>query len=184
MKVFGIIGWKNSGKTTLITKIIKELTTRDLSVATIKHAHHEFDIDQPGKDSFQHRQAGANQVLVASHKRWALMHEITDNEQEPALETLLAKLDPVDIVIVEGFKFSDHPKLAVMREENNLDPLPDKAQPIVAIATDSNITAQQYNCSGPVFSLSDISTICDFIIQHCQSSTLKPTLKNQHRTSE
>lgn len=168
MKVFGIVGWKNSGKTTLITKIIRELTTRNLRVATIKHAHHEFDIDQPGKDSFQHRHAGANQVLVASHKRWALMHEITDNEQEPALETLLEKLDPVDIVIVEGFKLSGHPKLAVMRGENNLDPLPDEAQPIVAIATDSDITGQKHNCNGPIFSLSDVEKICDFILDHSQ----------------
>jgi len=175
MKVFGIIGWKNSGKTTLITKIIKELTARDLSVATIKHAHHEFDIDHPGKDSFQHRHAGANQVLVASHKRWALMHEITDKEEEPTLETLLAKLDPVDIVIVEGFKLSDHPKLAVIRGGNNLDPLPDEAHPIVAIATDSDIKAQQYNCSGPVFSLSDISNVSDFILQHAQTSIEKST---------
>ncbi|GAB1269278.1 molybdopterin-guanine dinucleotide biosynthesis protein B [Aurantivibrio infirmus] len=168
MKVFGIIGWKNSGKTTLISKIISELSERNLSVATIKHAHHEFDIDHPGKDSFQHRQAGANQVLVASHRRWALMHEIEDNEKEPSLACLLSKLDPVDIVIVEGFKLSDHPKLVVVRQQNNLEPLPDQAQPIVAIATDAQINKQDYNCNGPVFSLGDVSSICDFILDNAR----------------
>lgn len=162
MKVFGITGWKNSGKTTLITKIIQQLNVKGYSVSTIKHAHHALDIDTPGKDSYKHREAGAEQVLLATQQRWALLTEHV-NKSEPTLDTLLAKLDPVDFVIVEGFKQSNHPKLAVVRPEHNPDPLNDAA-PLVAIASSTPVDPQQYGCDGPNFLLDDIDTITHFII--------------------
>ena len=103
MRVIGLAGWSGSGKTTLITKVIPVLVGRGLKVATIKHAHHAFDIDRPGKDSWLHREAGASEVVVASSRRWALVHELR-NEPELSLADLLAKLTPVDLVIIEGFK--------------------------------------------------------------------------------
>ncbi|MGH1469713.1 MAG: molybdopterin-guanine dinucleotide biosynthesis protein B [Cellvibrionaceae bacterium] len=169
MKVFGITGWKNSGKTTLVTSVVKSLSHRGFSVATIKHAHHAFDIDHPGKDSYLHRQAGAQQVLVASKMRWALMHELSENDSsnpEPTLDELLLKLTPVDIVIVEGFKRCDHPKLAVIRPDHNPEPLPDES-PLVAIASDKKIDPLTYGCSGPLFSLKEIDNIVDFIVEYC-----------------
>lgn len=174
MKVFGITGWKNSGKTTLVTGIVRTLSQRGFSVATIKHAHHAFDIDHPGKDSYLHRTAGAQQVLVTSKHRWALMHELTapDNNEknnlpEPTLEELLSKLSPVDIVIVEGFKHSNHPKLAVIRPEHNPEPLSDEA-PLVAIASDQIVDPKNYGCDGPLFLLDDTEKIVDFILEYCE----------------
>lgn len=166
MKVFGITGWKNSGKTTLVVNIVKALSERGYRVATIKHAHHAFDIDQPGKDSFLHRDAGATEVLVASGKRWALMHELRD-DSEPSLAELLEKLSPADIVIVEGFKRSPHPKLAVIRPEHNAELLPDAA-PLVAIASDKSIDPVLYGCDGPVFGLHDVTAIVNYIIEYCE----------------
>jgi len=165
MKVFGITGWKNSGKTTLVTGIVKLLSERGFSVATIKHAHHAFDIDHPGKDSYQHRAAGAQQVIVTSKQRWALMHELSSGD-EPTLEELLSKLTPVDIVIVEGFKRCHHPKLAVIRPDHNPEPLPDES-PLVAIASDQSIDPKIYGCDGPLFSLNQIDSIVDFIVEYC-----------------
>ncbi|GAB1256789.1 molybdopterin-guanine dinucleotide biosynthesis protein B [Aurantivibrio plasticivorans] len=167
MRLFGITGWKNSGKTTLMVNIVSELRRRNYSVATIKHAHHEFDIDQPGKDSFRHRTAGASQVIVASSKRWALVKEL-DQQPEPTLDQLLAKLDPVDFVIVEGFKRSPHPKLAVVRPDHNAEPLPD-AEPLLALASDQSINAIDYGCNGPVFPLTDVKQICDFIVENANN---------------
>ncbi len=170
MKVFGITGWKNSGKTTLVTGIVKSLSQRGFSVATIKHAHHDFDIDHSGKDSYLHREAGAQQVLIASSQRWALMHELSrDNSSkniEPTLGELLSKLTPVDIVIIEGFKQCDHPKLAVIRPDHNPEPLPDES-PLVAVASDKNIDPKMYGCNGPLFSLKEIDSIVDFIVEYC-----------------
>lgn len=175
MKVFGITGWKNSGKTTLVVNLVQELRRRGFSIATIKHAHHAFDIDQPGKDSYQHRAAGATQVLVASRQRWALMHELeTDNE--PTLDILIGKLDPVDIVLVEGFKESNHPKLAVIRSNINKEKLPITAQPLVALASDAELKAEDYDCSGPVFNLNAVAAIADFIVDYCK---LKPATTKQ-----
>src|ERR1700742_4595637 len=122
MRVIGLAGWSGSGKTTLITKVIPVLIGRSLKVATIKHAHHDFDIDRPGKDSWLHREAGASEVLVASGRRWALVHELRE-EPEPGLADLLAKLSPVDLVIIEGFKRHMHPKLEVFREAVGKPPL-------------------------------------------------------------
>jgi len=116
MRIVGLAGWSGSGKTSLLAKLIPLLTARGLSVSTIKHAHHEFDIDQPGKDSWVHRQAGATEVLVASVRRYALMRELRD-QQEPTLGELMAKLAPVDIVLIEGFKRDPHPKIEIHRPE-------------------------------------------------------------------
>src|SRR6202040_2047888 len=110
MRIFGLAGWSGSGKTTLMTLLIPELVSRGITVSTLKHAHHSFDVDQPGKDSWEHRQAGAREVLVASSTRWALMHELRD-EAEPSLAALLARMCPVDLVLVEGFKRDRHPKI-------------------------------------------------------------------------
>ena len=114
MRIIGLAGWSGAGKTTLLTKVIPVLVRRGLKVATVKHAHHEFDIDRPGKDSWLHREAGASEVAIVSSRRWALMHELRD-EPEPPLMEILAKLSPVDLVIVEGFKRHAHPKLEVYR---------------------------------------------------------------------
>src|SRR3954452_18962426 len=112
MKIIGIAGWSGAGKTTLLTRVIPCLTARGLRVSTIKHAHHDFDVDQPGKDSHTHRLAGATEVLVSSSRRFALMHELR-GEDEPALAALLCRLSPVDLVVIEGFKREAHPKLEV-----------------------------------------------------------------------
>src|SRR5690242_4506755 len=114
MRIFGLAGWSGSGKTTLMAALLPELVSRGLTVSTVKHAHHAFDIDQPGKDSWRHRQAGAREVMIASNRRWALMHELRD-EPEPTLDELLRRLSPVDLVLVEGYKGHSHPKLEVYR---------------------------------------------------------------------
>ena len=117
MRIIGLAGWSGAGKTTLLTRLIPHLTGQGLRVATIKHAHHAFDIDVPGKDSYEHRAAGAAQVLVASGRRWALMTELR-GEAEPPLSSLIARLDPADLVIIEGFKRDPHPKIEVFRSAN------------------------------------------------------------------
>src|SRR5690349_12988821 len=114
MRVIGLAGWSGAGKTTLLVKLIPELARRGLTVSTVKHAHHAFDIDTPGKDSFEHRAAGATEVLVASARRWALVHELR-GQAEPSLQALLQQLSAVDLVIVEGFKAAAHPKIEVFR---------------------------------------------------------------------
>src|SRR6266702_655576 len=114
MRIIGLAGWSGSGKTTLLAKVIPRLVVRGLKVSTLKHAHHGFDVDQPGKDSHTHRAAGATEVLVSSANRWALVHELR-GQAEPALGALLAKLSPVDLVLVEGYKREPHPKLEVHR---------------------------------------------------------------------
>lgn len=136
MNILGFAGYSGSGKTTLLEKVIPLLRQRGLSVSVIKHAHHNFDIDRPGKDSFRHREAGAQEVLIVSGHRWALMHELRD-EPEPSLEALCARLSPCDLVLVEGYKFSAIPKLEVHRPATGHPPLyPDDPQ-IIAVVTDS-----------------------------------------------
>jgi molybdopterin-guanine dinucleotide biosynthesis protein B len=136
MKVIGLVGWSGAGKTTLIVKLVQELKSRGLTVSTLKHAHHDFDVDQPGKDSYAHRQAGAHEVLVASANRWALMHEL-HGAQEPSLCDLLARLAPVDIVLVEGFKKGAHAKIEVHRVGNAKPFLFPDDPSIVALASDA-----------------------------------------------
>ena len=135
MRIIGLAGWSGAGKTTLLTRLIPELRGRGLRVSTLKHAHHEFDVDKPGKDSFEHRAAGASQVLVASAKRWALMTEHRD-APEPTLAALLTHLSPVDLVIVEGFKRDAHPKIEVHRAANEKPWMRPEMPGIVAVASD------------------------------------------------
>ena len=166
-RVFGITGWKNSGKTTLTEKLVSELVRRGWTVSTVKHAHHEFDIDKPGADSFRHRQAGATEVAVVSGVRWALMHELRA-EDEPTLETILSRLAPCDIVLVEGYKREAHKKIETRRiEAKDRSPLSANDGHIVAIAADFEITGE----SLPVFDLNDTGGIADFIER---ATSLKP----------
>jgi molybdopterin-guanine dinucleotide biosynthesis protein B len=147
MKLLGLIGSSGSGKTHLLTRLLPLYTARGLRVSTIKHAHHGFDLDQPGKDSFQHRQAGAHEVLIASAARWALMHEA--DGPEPSLDQLVGRLSPVDLVLVEGFKASPHPKIEIHREGLGRPPFWPGRQDVVAVASDSAIP----DCTVPVLDL-------------------------------
>lgn len=158
-RVFGITGWKNSGKTTLTEKLVAELVRRGWRVSTIKHAHHDFDIDKPGADSFRHRQAGATEVAIVSGNRWALMHELR-GEDEPTLEAILSRLAPSDIVIVEGYKREAHRKIETRRmDAKDQTPLSASDPNIVAIASDFAVE----NNNLPVFDLDDTKSIADFV---------------------
>jgi molybdopterin-guanine dinucleotide biosynthesis protein B len=161
MRIIGLAGWSGAGKTTLLIKVIPCLIARGLRVSTLKHAHHAFDVDQPGKDSHSHRMAGATEVLVGAASRWALVHELR-GEAEPQLDTLLGKLSPVDVVIIEGYKREAHPKLEVYRAAVG-KPLihPDDPQ-IVAIAADTALPSARV----PVVSLDDIEGIADILLKH------------------
>ncbi|MGE0418795.1 MAG: molybdopterin-guanine dinucleotide biosynthesis protein B [Acetobacteraceae bacterium] len=134
MKTMGIVGWSGSGKTTLLVKLLPLLRARGLTVSTVKHVHHGFDMDQPGKDSYRHRQAGAHEVMVAAGTRWALLHEIVG--PEPPLPALLDKLDPVDLVLVEGYKSHPFPKLEVFRSALGKPPLWSDDPHVIAVASD------------------------------------------------
>jgi molybdopterin-guanine dinucleotide biosynthesis protein B len=158
MRIFGLAGWSGSGKTTLLAALIPELVGRGVSVSTIKHAHHQFDIDQPGKDSWVHRQAGASEVMVASSRRFALMHELRD-APEPALDELVSRMAPVDLLLVEGFKRGPHPKLEVYRPAVGKPFLYLDDPHIVAVASDETLTVPL-----PVLPLGDIAAIADFIL--------------------
>lgn len=158
-RVFGITGWKNSGKTTLTERLVATLTARGWRISTVKHAHHAFDIDQEGTDSFRHRQAGAGEVAIVSGKRWALMHEL-HGEEEPKLETILARLSPCDLVLVEGYKRENHLKIeARRRDARNGTPLSASDPHIVAIAADHPVEGETI----PVFDIDDVPAIADFI---------------------
>ena len=139
MKVIGLAGWSGAGKTTLLTRVIPQLVAGGLKVSTIKHAHHAFDMDIPGKDSWRHREAGASEVLVASSKRYALLHELRD-EDEPKLGYLLTRITPVDLLIVEGFKFEAHPKIEVCRQANEKPFLHGQDPHILGLVTDAPCT--------------------------------------------
>jgi molybdopterin-guanine dinucleotide biosynthesis protein B len=158
MKVIGIAGWSGAGKTTLLTRLIPQLTGQGLKVSTIKHAHHAFDVDVPGKDSWRHREAGASEVLVSSRNRFALMHELR-GDAEPTLLELLGKLSPVDLVIIEGFKFDAHPKIEVHRLANEKPLLHPQDPHIVAIASDAVIDAPI-----PCVHLDDVAAISAMIL--------------------
>ena len=136
-RVLGVVGWSGSGKTTLLVKLIPLLTRRGLQVSTLKHAHHAFDIDVPGKDSYAHRQAGAGEVLVFSGRRWALMHEVRAEEPEPALAELLGRLSPCDLILIEGFKGEPHAKLEVFRPALGKPPLYPTDPDVMAVASDA-----------------------------------------------
>ncbi len=161
-RIFGIVGWKNSGKTTLIERIVREFTAQGFAVSTIKHAHHTFDIDVPGKDSYKHREAGAREVLVASAARWALVHELR-GAPEPSLVELVAHIAPCDLILVEGFKQHDHPKIEVLRAVNRDGRIADQDQTVCAIATDDRALAEGH----PYLPLNDAAAIVAFIRQRC-----------------
>jgi molybdopterin-guanine dinucleotide biosynthesis protein B len=159
MRIIGLAGYSGSGKTTLLAKAIPRLIARGLAVSTLKHAHHEFDVDQPGKDSHTHRMAGATEVLVASSRRFALVHELR-GEAEPSLAALLGKLAPVDLVLIEGYKSAPHPKLEVHRAAVGMPLLSLNDPAIVAIASD--VALQE--ASVPVLDLNDVEGIVEILI--------------------
>ncbi|MFT6556773.1 molybdopterin-guanine dinucleotide biosynthesis protein B [Sneathiella sp.] len=160
MKIIGISGWSGNGKTTLLERLIPSLMSKGYSVSTLKHAHHHFDIDKPGKDSFRHREAGATEVLISSSNRWALMHENRDG-QEADMVSLIAQMTPVDILLVEGFKSENFPKIEVWREESDAPPLHLKDETVVAVATDSGTLKTDL----PLLDLNDEDAVAEFIIQ-------------------
>ena len=158
MKIYGITGYKNAGKTGLMERLVTEITERGLTVSTVKHAHHTFDVDHPGKDSYRHRQAGAQQVLLSSRNRWALMTELRGIE-EATLDDLLAQLSPVDLVLVEGYNRDRHPKIEAYRSEMDHPLIAAVDDTIRAVASDTPIEVTQ-----PVFDLNDTRAIADFIL--------------------
>ena len=160
-KVIGVAGFKNAGKTTLVEKLVAELTRRGRRVSTVKHAHHSFDIDHEGRDSFRHRKAGASEVAVVSRHRWAIIHEM-GQETEPSLEHILAKLAPCDLVIVEGYKRDSHDKIEVRNLALDHPKLAGDDPTIVAIAATGPIAGAPV----PVFDRDDVSALVSFIERH------------------
>ncbi len=160
MNVYGIVGWKNSGKTTLVERPVTEITGRGFSVSTVKHAHHTFDVDHEGKDSFRHRASGAHEVLLASRNRWALMHEMRDDD-EPSLIELLEKLSPVDLVLIEGYKRDSHAKVEAHRAETKQGLLALEDPTVVAVASNDVVDG----LSVPQFGLDDVTEIASFILK-------------------
>lgn len=160
--VFGITGWKNSGKTQLVSRLVAEFSARGFKVSTVKHAHHNFDIDKPGADSYRHREAGAVEVALVSGRRWALMHELRD-EVEPPLSAILPRLAPCDLILIEGYKKENHPKIEARRTESaDKGALAPDDPHILVIAADHTVQ----NTPLPVYDLNDISGLADFISAH------------------
>ena len=167
MKVFGLAGWSGSGKTTVMVNLLPEIIKRGFTDSTVKHAHHNFDIDRPGKDSYEHRRAGATEVMISSINRWALMHELV-NKTEPPLTELMKQMSPVDLVIVEGFKWEPHLKIEIHRPSLGKPLLQPDDNNIIAVASDERLDSLNV----PVIPLGDISSIADFIVDsvHLKSS--------------
>lgn len=162
--VFGVTGWKNAGKTTLVAALVAELTARGFVISTIKHAHHRFDIDHEGRDSWRHRKAGARETALVSSARWALMHELGDDESEPDLDEIIAKMAPCDLILIEGYKREMHDKIEILRGDAGSDkPLWPDDPGIVALAASETPPG----CSLPVISTDDTAAIADFIVTHC-----------------
>ncbi len=161
MKIFGLVGWSGSGKTTLVAKLVPELIGRGYSVSTMKHTHHNFDIDRKGKDSYEHRVAGATEVVLTGAKRWALLHENRD-VPEPSIDDLLARMEDVDLVLIEGFKSHGHLKMEIHRPEVGKPLLCSDDPTIVAVASDVSLA----DVDLPVIDLEDVKAIADFIIGH------------------
>jgi molybdopterin-guanine dinucleotide biosynthesis protein B len=159
MRIFGLAGWSGSGKTTLMAALIPELVSRGITVSTLKHAHHAFDVDQPGKDSWRHRQAGAQEVMISSENRWALMHELR-GAPEPAFEELVRRMSPVDLLLVEGFKRHPHPKIEVYRRSLGKPLLHPEDPSVVAIASDEMLPGPTL----PWLPLSDAGAVAAFIL--------------------
>ncbi len=163
MKILGLAGWSGSGKTTLLVRLIPALVARGVSVSTIKHAHHGFDVDQPGKDSFEHRRAGAREVMVSSANRFALMHELR-GAPEPSVEELVARMSPVDLLIIEGFKHHPHDKLEIHRPSLGKPLLAADDSRVVAVASDVEIDGLRVRR----LAIDDIAAIAGFVIDHCR----------------
>ncbi|GLH72261.1 molybdopterin-guanine dinucleotide biosynthesis protein B [Geothrix limicola] len=161
MKVMGIVGWSGSGKTSLLVELLPILCGMGLKVSTMKHAHHRFDVDKPGKDSFRHREAGASEVLVVTSSRWVLMHESRE-EPEPSIEALIERMTPVDLLLIEGFKTHHHPKLEIHRESEGKPLLYPGDPEIVAVASDTKLPGQTI----PQLDLNDPAAIARFILNH------------------
>ncbi len=165
--IFGVTGWKNSGKTRLVAGLVSTLRSRGFTVSTIKHAHHGFDVDKPGTDSYAHREAGACEVALVSGNRWVVMHEMRGDD-EPTLDEILAKLEPCDVVIIEGFKRYPHAKIEATRSETKRDtPLWPSDTSIVAVASDYPVE----DCDRALFDLNDIPKIADFVVSHLGLAT-------------
>ncbi len=162
MKIFGLVGWSGSGKTTLMRGLLPALTDRGLRVSTIKHTHHNFDIDKPGKDSYMHREAGAHEVLITGARRWAILHENRD-QAEPDMDSLLDRMEEVDLVLVEGFKSYRHNKLEVFRASVGKPLIAADDKTVVAVASDEMLDATGV----PLLDLNDISAVADFIVGFC-----------------
>lgn len=169
MKIFGITGWSGSGKTTLLERVIPLILRQGIRVSTIKHTHHDVDLDHPGKDSFRHRAAGAVEVMVASAQRWALLHE-NRQEPEPEMDALIRHMTPVDLLLVEGFKRYPHPKLEVYRPSLGRPPMFGNDPEITAIASDQPLSGAvlplSLSATFPVFDLNDSAAIAAFIMTH------------------
>jgi molybdopterin-guanine dinucleotide biosynthesis protein B len=161
MRIIGLAGWSGSGKTTLITKVLPVLIGRGLKVSTLKHAHHGFDLDKPGKDSFMHRASGATEVIISSERRWAVLHELR-GEEEWDLPELLSKASPVDLILVEGFKREPFPKLEIFRRENGKPLLHPDDPHIVAVASDAPVPEAKVS----VIDLNDIQAVADILFRH------------------
>lgn len=162
MKVFGFAGYSGSGKTTLIESLIPRFVQQGLKVSLIKHAHHGFDLDRPGKDSYRHREAGATEVFLVSHQRWVLMHELRE-QPEPTLEEQLAHMSPCDLVLVEGFKYTAIPKIEVHRSANGKPLIYPENPNVIAVASDVQVATQL-----PLFGLEDFDAIVEFILKHTE----------------
>jgi molybdopterin-guanine dinucleotide biosynthesis protein B len=172
-RVIGLAGWSGSGKTTLISKVLPRLIGRGLRVSTLKHAHHGFDLDKPGKDSFVHRAAGATEVIISSAKRWAILHELRE-EDKWDLGALLAKMSPVDLVLVEGFKRDAFPKVEIHRAENGKPLLHPDDPHIVAVAADTALPQAKV----PVIDLNDIDVIADALQRYAMPLSETRVMRN------
>ncbi len=159
MRIIGLAGWSGSGKTTLLAKIIPRLVARGYTVSTIKHAHHSFDVDTPGKDSHVHRMAGATEVLVGSARRWALIHELRE-DREPSIDDLLLKMSPVDLVLIEGFKAARHTRIEVYRRDVGKPPLHPDNPGIAGIISDTPFP----DAGRPVVHIDDIEGAVDMVL--------------------
>lgn len=166
MQIFGLVGRSGSGKTTLMVSVLPALRRRGLTVSTLKHAHHGFDIDRPGKDSFRHREAGAEEVMLVSGTRWALLHEIRDGS-EPSLDDLIAQMSPVDLLMIEGFHTHGHPTVEVHRPSEGHALMWRPGSDIVAVASDERLDLPGV----PQFDLDDADAIAAFIVSHCRASS-------------
>jgi molybdopterin-guanine dinucleotide biosynthesis protein B len=160
-KIIGVAGFKNAGKTTLVERLVRELTSRGYRIATVKHAHHSFDIDHEGRDSFRHRHAGASEVAVISGQRWAIIHELR-GEAEPSFASILEKLAPSDLVIVEGYKHGSHDKIEVRNLALDHPKLARTDPTIVAVAANGAVGDAQV----PVFDRDHVEALADFIVTH------------------